>query len=146
MAAICDKSINFGQSFYMPIFILIFISFMIGGAIVGAFIATLVLVGLLLLAATGVLSTSIIVGLYKRSFAAGFRTFLLIICGAGGIIAGAGGFLLINHFFHLHVTRTTAAWSGAAGGLLGGLLLGLSMFAVIRELVIYFKAKISSPV
>src|SRR5687767_12470709 len=46
----------------------VFISIMIGGAIIGAFTATLVLLSLFGLVSLGILSISVITGLYKRSF------------------------------------------------------------------------------
>jgi len=120
-----------------------FLSLALGGAIIGAFAATLFLIALLALVSAGILSAGILYGLHKRSVAAGFKTLLLIVCSLGGIVAGAGGFWLIHRFFHIHMTTQTSVLLGAVAGLLGGLLLGIVLFGLIRAFLEYCRKKLS---
>src|SRR5688500_10864427 len=76
-----------------------FISIMIGGAIIGAFAATLALLSLFGLVSLGILSVSVVTGLYDRSFKTGFKTFLIIAGGLGGTVFGTAAFWLIVKLF-----------------------------------------------
>jgi hypothetical protein len=120
-----------------------FFSLALGGAIIGAFAATLCLIALLALVSAGILSAGILVGLYKRSVAAGFKTLLVLVCSLGGVVAGAGGFWLIHRLFHIHLTTQTSVLLGAAAGLLGGMLLGIVLFGLIRAFLEYCRQKLS---
>ncbi|HXO75748.1 MAG TPA: hypothetical protein VN824_10945, partial [Puia sp.] len=51
-----------------------FFGMVIGGALIGAFVATLLLLFLFALVSAGILSAGILTGLYRRSIAAGFKT------------------------------------------------------------------------
>jgi len=128
---------------FMLTLVLVAVGVLIGSILVGAVAALLVLTFLFVLLSAGVLSTSIVVGLYKRSIAAGFKTLLGLVCGAGGIIIGAIAFWLLNHFFHIHLKDATAVLAGAASGLLGGLLLGMVIFWLIRMFLEFCRQKLS---
>ena len=120
-----------------------FFSMVIGGALIGAFAATLLLLSLLALVSTGILSAGILAALYRRSIAAGFKTILVIICSLGGIIGGTICFWLINRIFNIHLTSPTAALVGAFGGLLCGLLLGFLLAGILRIFMNYCRQKLS---
>lgn len=107
----------------------------IGIGIVLAAMALLVIFGLI---ATGILSASVIVGLNKKSFAKGFKTFLLLSGSIGGLGIGIGALYLINSFFHLQLTTTSSVLAGGISGLLGGLLLGLLIYTTITKVSTYF--------
>ena len=120
-----------------------FFSMVIGGALIGAFAATLLLLSLFALVSAGILSAGILTSLYRRSIAAGFKTILVIICSLGGIIGGTICFWLINRIFNIHLISSTAALVGAFGGLLCGLLLGYLLAGILRIFINYCKQKLS---
>lgn len=121
----------------------VFMSIMIGGAIVGAFAATLVLLSLFGLASVGILSVSVITGLYKRSFQAGFKTFLIIVCSVGGILFGTVGFWLVVKLFELKMSAATTFISGAVSGALGGVMLGIVVYKLILISTKFFKRRLN---
>jgi hypothetical protein len=127
------------------LFLLLFgitvVSFTLGVAATGALVATLILLCIAALAAAGVVSTSIIVGMYRRSFAAGFSTFLFIICSIGGMIAGAGSFWLAATLFKLNVSHSTALTAGIVSGFLAGILLAFALVKIARGITSYYKKK-----
>src|SRR5262245_33748048 len=65
---------------FLMILATIFFSLMIGAAFAGSFIAASVLLLMGALAGFGIVSVSILAGIYKRSVTAGFKTFLYIVC------------------------------------------------------------------
>jgi hypothetical protein len=113
-----------------------------------AIVITYVVVGLLLTAAAfvivvscisaGILSASIVVGLYKRSFTKGFKAFIIVSTAAAGTIMGAVGLWLL-HADH----SAAAALCGAGLGLVSGIAFGFLSLKVLQRLVIYFKEKLN---
>jgi len=126
---------------FLLTFAIAFCSAIIGATIVGAFAAAIVFLFLFAMASAGILSTSILIGIYRRSIAAGFRAFLIILCGIGGILIGTPGFWLVNRIFDLPLTNLTSAVIGAAGGLIGGIILGIIIFKPIRLLSTFLYQK-----
>jgi len=119
-----------------------FVCAMIGAAIVGSFAAAFVILAVILFISAGVISTSLFVALYKKSVAAGFKTLITIICIIGGVAIGSTGLFLIKKIFHLHISGQTAFFTGAAGGFLGGLLIGWLVFKIFVIALNYFKKKL----
>ena len=74
---------------------------MIGSAIVSAMATALLLFFLFTLMSLGVLSTPVPIGLYRRSFSGGFRSFLLLVFGIPCVAIGGIGLALIDHFLDL---------------------------------------------
>jgi hypothetical protein len=95
------------------------------------------------MASAGIISTAIVVGLYKRSVTAGFKTLLIVISSIGGVVVGLTGLYFVNRVFTLHLAQPTVVWSGIAGGLVGGILLALVIISIIRVLIGLFKEKLS---
>jgi hypothetical protein len=122
-----------------------FFSVMVASVIIGTVAVIMILLALFGLVSTGIVSAGILVGIYKRSVAAGFKALLVIICSLGGIMAGAGSLWLIDRFFPIHLGGRTAALLGAAGGLVGGILMGIILFQIIRSFIKYFRQKLSLP-
>ena len=120
-----------------------FVCIVLGATLAGSMLATLFLLGVFLLVSAGVLSVGVLVGFYRRSIAAGFRTVLMIACIGGGISCGAVAFWLINRIFDLHLQPATALLIGAFSGLVGGLLLGLVLFTIIRLFLNYCRKKLA---
>lgn len=127
----------------LTVVFLVLVGIVCGAALIGAVICGIVLGGLFVLATAGILSAGVLVGLYRRSVTAGFRTAFLLAFSLGGILVGAGGFYVVNRYFHLHFTTRTVLLAGAGGGLLGGLLLGLIVFALIRALLKTLKQRLA---
>ncbi len=100
--------------------------------LIGALAASVIAAGIFVLVSAGVISTAILVGVYKRSITAGFRTLLFIICPIGSIIAGMTGLYLINKIFVLHLSHSFIAWAGLIGGLAGGILLAILLSAILH--------------
>ena len=123
----------------MDIFLLvlgsIFVCTMIGAAIVGAFLAAFVILLFFSLTAIGMVSTSVAIGLYKRSFSTGFKSLFLIFFGVINAFLGAGGLLLLNMLIPLHISGSYLVPIGFFGGLAGGLLLGHILHYVVKELI-----------
>ncbi len=122
--------------------LLIFVCAMIGAAIIGAMAATILLLFLFALMALGVLSTSIAVGLYKRSFSAGFKSFLMILFGLTGAIIAGIGLVLIDYLFRLPTSGLSSFLIGITGGLIGGLLLAIATHHGFQWLIRYLAQKL----
>ena len=133
---------DYGSPFALA-FLLVFCAIVGGAAVAGACIVTVILLAIFGMVSAGVMSASILAGLYKRSIASGFTTLLLLVGGLGGIVAGAGGFWLINRMFHLKAAPLNAVLLGAASGLLGGLLCGFVISRLIKFFVEYFRRKLA---
>lgn len=106
----------------------IFICGMIGAAIIGAALATFVVLVIAGMAAAGVLSASVLIGWQQRSLKKGFKAFLCIALGAGCAIIGAIGTGIAQSFFHWPITWNTALGIGAAAGLCAGLILAVIFY------------------
>lgn len=122
----------------LALFALIGIGFVL--ACVGAGIALTVL-GLLIifgLISFGVLSASVLIGINKKSFALGFKTFLVSTSTICGFLLCGFGFWILNQFLHWWTTQT-ALTIGAALGLFAGLAFGLISFYVLQRLTTYLK-------
>jgi len=115
---------------------------MVGAAIVGSFAAALTLLLAALFISTGVLSVSLLAAFYKKSIAAGFKTFILIICMIGGGAIGSTGLFIVTKVFTLHLSGRAAFLFGGVGGLVGGVLMGLVIHKLIVYLTGYIKRKL----
>lgn len=120
-----------------------FFSIIIGATLAGSMLVTLVLVGLFGLVSAGIVSAGVLVGLYKRSITSGFKTVLAIVCSITGILIGAVSFFLINRFYEIHLSGVAATLIGGFSGLMGGLLLGLVLYTLIRLFLNYCRQKLS---
>ena len=113
-------------------------------ACVGAGIA-LTVIGLLLLFALisfGILSASVLVGLNKKSFALGFKTFLISSSTVGGFILFALAFWGLNEVMHWW-TDGAALTLGASLGLVVGLSFGFIAFYVLRRLTTFLSKRLN---
>ncbi len=127
----------------LAMFALFGIGFMficIGAGIVLTIIALLILFGLI---GAGILSASVLIGLYNKSFEKGFKTFIVSATTIGGLFIGATGFWLLNKIVHWFTTQT-ALTIGSVGGLVTGFLLGLLVFYVLQKLTAFLKDKLKT--
>lgn len=114
-----------------------FILLSVGAGIVLTVIALLMLFGLI---GAGIVSTSVMIGLYTKSFEKGFKTFLVSATTICGIFAGTVIFWLFNKIVHW-VSTTASLLIGSVVGLISGLLLGFTLFYVLQKLTSYLKSK-----
>lgn len=123
----------------MDLFLLVtgslFVATMFGAAIIGAFLVALVVLLFAGLFIFGIVSTSIIVGLYKRSAFAGIKSFLLLLFGLTCPFAGWILFSFFNKLLPLNFSSQQASFIGLASGLVGGLLLALITGRLLENLL-----------
>lgn len=110
----------------------------IGAGIAVTVIAMLIVFGLI---AFGVLSTSVAIGLYKRSFANGFKTFVVLSSSIGGMVICAVGLGVMNAVW-LWWTLQTAIMAGAVIGAMSGVGFGYLAFYMLRYLGTLFMNKL----
>ena len=141
--ATTDGSGEEGFHSFLIIYAVVFIGIVFAAILVGAAIMVGFLVVLFALVSAGVLSTSILVGMHRRSAAAGFRTLLVIVCGLAGLFTGAVGLWLVGNIFTLNWKAQTALLTGALGGLVGGMVLGLVLFFIFNSFFRYCKRRLA---
>ncbi|MFA6151454.1 MAG: hypothetical protein WC716_09050 [Chitinophagaceae bacterium] len=117
---------------------LIFLMVCIGVAIV---LTSLILLFIFGFISAGILSAAVMSSIYKRSFAAGFKTFIYASGCIFGTLAGIGFFLLLHKISHWW-TLTETMVMGSLIGLAGGYLIGLLVFYTVRKLSSFFKSSI----
>jgi hypothetical protein len=122
----------------LALFALIGIGFVL--ACVGADIA-LTVIGLLIifgLISFGILSASVLIGINRKSFALGFKTFLVSTSTIFGLLLCGFGFWILNQILHWWTTQT-ALTIGAGLGLFAGVAFGLTAFYVLQRLTTYLR-------
>ena len=126
---------------FLLVFAAIAISAMLGAALAGV----ILVIGFLLLAGAfvgfGILSVSVLAGIYKRSITAGFKTFLYIVCPVGGIAIGVIGYYILIELFHLSISKQFGLIAGILGGLLGGLIMALAIHKLTSLVLKYLLKK-----
>jgi hypothetical protein len=120
-----------------------FVCIVVGSVFVGSMLVILVLFALLGLVTAGIVSAGVMMGLYRKSISAGFKTVIAIISCLGGIVIGEIAFYLINRFYHLHLSGVAVVGIGGFCGLVAGLLMGMVLFLLIRLFLNYCRAKLS---
>jgi len=120
-----------------------FFCIVIGATLVGSVVATLAMLALFGLVTAGILSAGILVGLYRKSITSGFKTVVAVTGCLSGILIGEIAFYLINRLYHLHLSGVSVLLIGGFCGLVGGLVLGLVLFLLIRIFLNYCRAKLS---
>ncbi|OQP62545.1 hypothetical protein A3860_28045 [Niastella vici] len=91
----------------------------------------------------GILSTSLIVGFYKKSITKGIKTFYVLCSTIGITICGGIGLFIVNRFYHWMESPIAFMW-GTVFGFVAGFLNGLITFYILQRLVAYFKTKINA--
>ena len=89
----------------------------------------------------GAISTSILVGINKKSFTSGFKTFVTVFSTFAFGIIGIGSFWFLNKLLHWW-SETKAITIGLSLGLISGLVTGLILAFVIKKLPTFLKAKL----
>lgn len=106
-----------------------------GGVFAAGFLLVMGIAGLAaLLTAAGILSSSFLMAMHKRSLMAGFKTFVYLLFPLLGGITGAAFFWGISTLFKLHLRYETDLLIGALSGIAGGLLLAFIIIVITRSL------------
>lgn len=113
---------------------LLFIAFslMIGIGFAGVLLTLAIVGAFAVLAAAGVISAGVMVGIYKRSVGAGFRAALYVLLSGCGVVCGIGALWLGNVLFSQQYSVAVILGAGTIFGAIGGLLAawsGLRVFS-----------------
>ncbi|MFK7001014.1 hypothetical protein V3470_07595 [Flavobacterium oreochromis] len=111
--------------------------------IIGIVLVLLILFAISALITMGALSTSLIIGLNKKSFTKGFKTFAMLICTLFSTVFGTLGFYIFNRIVHWY-SNSTAIISGLVTGLVSGILFGLLATFTIQKISNYLKNKLKT--
>jgi hypothetical protein len=101
-----------------------------------SFLAILLLFIFLAIATTGILSVSLIYGLYQKSLTKSFKMFFILMFGLIGSLSCSVVFPILNSFFHWSDAQTVIV-IGVFIGLISGLLSGILLFRIF----LYFLKK-----
>ncbi len=110
---------------------------------VGIVLSLMVFAFVAVLVSAGVLSTSVIVGLNKRSFTKGFKTFIYLFPSSFGLLIGALGLALLNMVMHWF-SPGAATLIGATAGLTAGLFIGFLLLFAIQRITTHYKRRFYS--
>jgi hypothetical protein len=124
---------------FFALFAIGFVLICVGVGIVFTILSLLILFGLISL---GILSVSVLIGINKKSFEKGFKTFLVSFSTIGGLVFFSIGFWLLNKIMHWWVTKT-AIIIGMSLGLVIGLTFGLLSFYILQRLTTFFKRQLN---
>lgn len=100
---------------------------------VGIVLSTLILLLLFGLISAGILSASVMIGLNKKSFSTGFRTFIFSFGCIFGTLSGIVFFLFLHKVSHWWTMNETLLM-GSFAGLLSGFLFSVFVFFIFRKL------------
>lgn len=107
------------------------------------FITVLILLGMI---AAGIVSSAVFVGIYKKSWTAGFKTvwysmFILL-----ASFTGVAGFGILSYLFNLHASKPTILILGLFTGLLGGTFIAWASIQFLRFLIQYFQRRVTASI
>ena len=117
---------------------IIFICISILIALIIAILCLFAIFGFILV---GALSTSVIVGINKKSFTSGFKAFVTVFSTFAFGLIGIGSFWILNKLLHWW-SETKAIIIGLSIGLLSGLIAGFLLAYLINKLSTFLKSKL----
>lgn len=123
-------------------FVLVAVGIMAGAAALGAIIAAITLVVIFVMVSFGILSASIIAGIYTRSVTKGFKVFFILCSIVLGGVFGCTGLYALNFFTHWY-SVDDAILLGSAFGLVAGLAGGMISFYFLQRLIAWLRTKIT---
>jgi hypothetical protein len=135
-----DVENDFNPGLFM--FALVAVGLLAGAAAFGIIMTAFTLLGILAMVSLGILSTSIIAGIYTRSVTKGFKVFF-ILCSI--VVGGAFGCIALhtlNIFTHWY-NEDDAILLGGAFGLVAGLAGGMITFYFLQRLAAWLRTKIT---
>ena len=136
-----DPSADEGMDLFLLIFALAVISLMIGAAVAGSVVATLALLFLFAFISVGIISVSVLAGLYKKSISSGSKTLTYLICSITGMFSGAIGVWIIFRLLKIEISDTLTLVTGILSGLTGGVLMAYAVIRIFPSLISYFREK-----
>lgn len=113
----------------MVIFFLFILAILAIGMISTILIGFLFLLLVGILTSSGIIATSVLVGLYKNSFKSGFNTALLLALLASSISICSGVGFLLAWFYHSSMMESIFIGAGV------GLIIGLPAYYIIKQLI-----------
>lgn len=122
-----------------PLMLLLLV--MLGVAFVGALIAVGLLLVLFLLVTVGILSASVILGIYTRSKEKAKKFF--IICYTGACVLFSGTILWAINYYNNLFHAGEVIMIGVVLGLIAGLASGLILFYYLKRLAAWLRSKIT---
>lgn len=128
---------------FLVILLLMGALFFLIALIIGVVICLIVIAILIGLVGVGIISTSVLTGLYKRSISTGFKTFFVLSSILGSTIVSVVFFWFINTIKNWWSTDL-AIVTGIGSGIISGWLLGLLLFVTLRKMMKFIKTKYES--
>jgi hypothetical protein len=122
------------------LFALVFIGIIAGAAAFGVAMTTIALLGIFAMVSFGIVSASIIAGLYTRSVTKGFKVFFILSSIVVGGLFGCTVLYTLN-FFTQWYNANDAILLGSAFGLVAGLTGGMITLYFLKRLVAWLRTK-----
>lgn len=122
--------------------LLVFIGIIAGAAVLGVILTTIALLGIFAMVSFGILSASIIAGIYSRSVTKGFKVFFILCSIVVGGVLGCIALYTLN-LFTLWYNVDDAILMGSAFGLVAGLAGGMITFYFLQRLAAWLRSKIT---
>lgn len=122
-------------------FMMIFLLGLIVAIIVSLIGASLLALFIFLLTAAGILSASVFMAWYKKSFYTGLKWFVYLSFSIAGMVGVSLVCLLLCRFGDIGYTLKTLVSWGVPAGLAGGLLAGWLVLTISRVVYRYFLGK-----
>ncbi len=110
--------------------------------ILGVLIALLIISAILGLGTAGIISTSFIYGLYKRSMEKAFRLFFIVAFGFFHLVLCSILFPALNKIMHWTTFRTALS-AGIVVGIVSGILTGLIVFIILKRSTLWLVEKLN---
>jgi hypothetical protein len=82
----------------------------------------------------GIISSSVLIGLLRRTGRSAVRAFIIQACALAGVPMGVGALWLDNHLLHVGLSYGVILFVGAVGGLATGAAVGLAFSLVAARL------------
>lgn len=125
LAQAVDSPDDEEMNVFLSVLAIIGMGVMLGVAILTVLIAALAMVCTAALISAGILSASVAVGIYRKSFYSAVKTAVYsvtsVIAGIGGVIASSFLCKILSFNIGLKMSALTGLFAGAVGGLLGAM-------------------------
>lgn len=123
-------------------FVLVAVGIILAGVVIGTIVTLTTLLGIFAMVSFGILSSSIIVGIYTRSITKAFKTLFTLCSIAAGGVFGCIILYALNAFTHWY-KAADAILMGGMFGLVAGLAGGMISFYFLQRLIAWLRSKIT---
>jgi hypothetical protein len=120
-------------SAFLFVFALAATCFIAGFFFLGVIMCALLALLLVVLISFGIVSTSVYIGWYKKSFNAGFKLFWILGGIVTGLPVGIGGFKMFTYLFKLKLTTFEIVSTGLLLGTLSGGFVGYTAYIILTK-------------